>query len=100
MNTRRSILIFAWALLVPVIVTAAAEPATRPAPADVVESDPVKLTPAALERFGVQVRPASTQPLRGSFIAPARVSLNLEATAQVGSPVSGRVIETKVLAAA
>lgn len=101
MNTRRLLAQLACAVLLPSAATFA-EPATRPATLPVaetvVESDPVKLTPAALERFGVQVQPASTQPLRGSFTAPARVSLNLEATAQVGSPVSGRVVETKVRA--
>jgi cobalt-zinc-cadmium efflux system membrane fusion protein len=103
MNTRLFLISLALAVLPPAIIAAAAaEPATRPAttPAaePVVESDPVKLTPAALERFGVKVQPATTQPLTGSFSAPARVSLNLEATAQVGSPVSGRVIETRVRA--
>ena len=62
---------------------------------DYQESDPVKLTPEAVRRFGIQIQHASRQTLTSTFVAPAKVSLNIEAVAHIGSLVSGRVADAK-----
>jgi cobalt-zinc-cadmium efflux system membrane fusion protein len=59
-------------------------------------TDEVKLTPQAIERYGIRVEPVKTQPLVASFIAPARISFNTESMAHIGSVVSGRVAELNV----
>lgn len=56
-------------------------------------ADEAKLTPEAIERYGIKVEAAKKQPLLGTFTAAARVSYNTEAIAHVGSPVSGRISE-------
>lgn len=58
-------------------------------------SDEAKLSPEAIERYGIKVEEARKQPLIGTFGAAARVSFNTEALARVGSPVSGRIAELK-----
>ena len=55
--------------------------------------DEVKLTPEAVRRYGVRTGVAKKHKLATSFVAPARVLLNAEATAVVGSAVQGRVVE-------
>lgn len=59
-------------------------------------ADEVKLSEAAIKQNGVRVAPAGKKSLTASFVAPARIAFNAEATAHVGSVVSGRVIEIKV----
>lgn len=56
----------------------------------------VKLSAAAIERAGILVESAEKCILAPAFRAPACVSFNEEAMAQVGTPVSGRVVELKV----
>lgn len=58
-------------------------------------ADEVKLSEAAIKQNNVRVGVAESKNLQASFVAPARVSYNLEAMAHVGSVVSGRVIEVK-----
>lgn len=57
--------------------------------------DEVKLTAEAVERSGIRIEPVRRQALSETFIAPARVSFNMERMAHVGSPVRGRVAELK-----
>lgn len=78
--------------------SAATATPTAVASDEVIESDPVKLTPEAVKRFDIRIEKARAHPLTSSFVAPGRVSLNLESMAHVGSLVSGRVVETKVRA--
>ena len=58
-------------------------------------SDEARLTPEAIERYGIRVEAVMKQPLLGTFTAPARISFNTEAIAYVSSPVSGRIAEIK-----
>jgi cobalt-zinc-cadmium efflux system membrane fusion protein len=59
-------------------------------------SDEVKLTPEAMKRGGVRVEKASKAALVPTYVAPARVALDLDAMAHVGVPVRGRVREMRV----
>ena len=56
-------------------------------------ADTVRLTPDAVERYGVVVDSAQLWQLRPTLIAPARVGFNTEAMAHVGSPLRGRITE-------
>jgi len=58
--------------------------------------DEVKLTPEAVERYGVKVADAQLWILKPTFVAPARVGFNIEAMAHVGSLVRGRAVEIAV----
>ncbi len=58
--------------------------------------DEVTLTPDAITRYGIKVEAAQLWALRPTIIAPARVALNTEAMAHVGSPLRGRAVEVKV----
>lgn len=66
------------------------------ADADVGHGDEVKLAPEAMRVNRIRVEPAGKHVLTPVFIAPARVSFNLEQMAHVGSAVAGRVSELKV----
>ena len=57
--------------------------------------DEVKLTPEAIERYGIKVEAAQMWALRPTIVTPARVAFNAEAMAHVGSPLRGRVVELK-----
>ena len=59
-------------------------------------ADEVKLTPDAIQRYGIKVAPAKRQALMPTVSVPARVTFNTEAMAHVGSAVQGRAIEIKV----
>jgi cobalt-zinc-cadmium efflux system membrane fusion protein len=56
----------------------------------------VKLTPEAVRRYGIRTGTAKKHKLASTFVAPARVTLNAETTAVVGSIVQGRAVELKV----
>lgn len=58
--------------------------------------DEVKLSEAALKQNGIRIAPTTRRSLTASFVAPARIAFNAEATAHVGSAVNGRVVEIKV----
>ncbi len=58
--------------------------------------DEVKLTPESARRYGVRTGVVKKHTLATRFVAPARVSLNSEAMAVVGSAVQGRVVDLKV----
>ena len=58
--------------------------------------DEVKLSAEAIARYGVQTAQARKQVLFPTFISPARVSLNTDAMAHVGTPRSGRAVEVRV----
>lgn len=58
--------------------------------------DEVKLSPEAIDRYGVKVADAQMWILKPTFVAPARVSFNTEAMAHVGSPLRGRAVDIKV----
>lgn len=53
----------------------------------------IPVSAQARQTFGITVGQAARHPVTPSFTAPARVSFNTEAMAQVGSPVAGRVAE-------
>ena len=53
----------------------------------------IAISAQARETFGITVGQAARHALTPSFTAPARVSFNTEAMAQVGSAVAGRVAE-------
>jgi cobalt-zinc-cadmium efflux system membrane fusion protein len=57
--------------------------------------DEVRLSTDEIARHGVKTQPVKHQSNGSSFIAPARVALNADALAHVGSPLSGRVVELK-----
>ena len=59
-------------------------------------ADEVKLTPEAIQRNGVRVEKAAKVALVPTYRAPARVALDLDATAHIGVPVRGRVRELRV----
>lgn len=56
----------------------------------------VHLAPDAIERWGVKVGAVERRVLVRTFRAPARVGLNEDAMAHVGSPVAGRVTDLEV----
>ncbi|MEO6434323.1 MAG: efflux RND transporter periplasmic adaptor subunit [Tepidisphaeraceae bacterium] len=56
----------------------------------------IALTSEAIRTFGIRTAPAKSQVLIDSFTAPARVALNTEAMAHVGTSVAGRISELKV----
>jgi cobalt-zinc-cadmium efflux system membrane fusion protein len=56
-------------------------------------TDEVKLTPEAIERYGIKLGTATKEMLRPALSVPARVALNPDATAHVGTIVRGRVIQ-------
>lgn len=58
-------------------------------------ADEVKLTDAAIQRYGVKVETAAKRVLKPTFTCPARVAFNAEAMAHVGSPLRGRAVEIK-----
>ncbi len=58
--------------------------------------DEVKLTAEAIKKYEIKVEPVKRQKLTPTVIAPARISFNTEAMAQVGTPLRGRVVELKV----
>ena len=58
--------------------------------------DEVTLTAEAIERNGIRVVKAAKVALVPTYRAPARVALDLDATAHVGVPVRGRVRELRV----
>ncbi len=74
-------------------VASATRPATQPADAD--EGEKVKLTAAAVERYGIRVGKANKHALLPTVVAPARIAFNGDAYARVGSAVAGRVVELK-----
>lgn len=59
-------------------------------------ADEVHLTAEAVARYGVSIQTARLRRLTPTFIAPARVALNTEAMAHVGSPLRGRAVEIHV----
>jgi cobalt-zinc-cadmium efflux system membrane fusion protein len=59
-------------------------------------ADEVKLAPEAIARAGIRVDKAVRMALVPTYRAPARVALDLDATAHVGVPVRGRVREVRV----
>lgn len=59
-------------------------------------ADEVTLTPEAIERGGVRIAKAERVALVPTYTAPARVALDLDATAHVGVPVRGRVRDLRV----
>lgn len=56
-------------------------------------TDEVKLTADAVEKYGIKLGSATAQSLRPSVSAPARVTLNPDATAHVGTIIPGRVVQ-------
>jgi cobalt-zinc-cadmium efflux system membrane fusion protein len=56
----------------------------------------IRLTPQAVEQYGITIERATLKKLRPTFVAPARVAFNAEAIAHVGSTLSGRVMELAV----
>ncbi len=59
-------------------------------------ADEVKLTPEAIDRYGVKAGEAQMWVLKPTIVTPARVGFNTEAMAHVGSPLRGRAVEIKV----
>ena len=59
-------------------------------------SDEVTLTAEAITRYGVKLGRANRVALQDSVPAPARVAFNTETMAHVGSPLRGRVVESKI----
>jgi multidrug efflux pump subunit AcrA (membrane-fusion protein) len=55
----------------------------------------VKLTPEAVQRYGIRVETVTAQPLRPAFTVPAEIEFNGEQMAHVGTVVRGRVMEMK-----
>jgi cobalt-zinc-cadmium efflux system membrane fusion protein len=58
-------------------------------------ADEVRLTPEAIQRYGIKVAPATRQALTPTVSVPARVTFNTEAMAPVGSAVQGRASEIR-----
>lgn len=56
----------------------------------------VVLSAAAVERSGIVLAPVTKRALHATLTAPARVSFDLEAIANIGALVPGRVIEIRV----
>ena len=59
-------------------------------------TDGITLSSAAIEHHGIKLGRAGQRELRETFSAPARVALNEEAVAHVGTLVSGRVSRLEV----
>ncbi len=59
-------------------------------------ADEVTLTAEAIRRSGIRVEKAARVALVATYRAPARVAMDLDATAHVGVPVRGRVRELRV----
>lgn len=59
-------------------------------------TDEVKITDAAVDRYGVLVADAQLWALRPTVVSAARVAFNTEAMAHVGTPLRGRIVEIKV----
>lgn len=59
-------------------------------------ADEVRLTADAIQRNGVRVEKAAKTALVPIYRAPARVALDLDATAHIGVPVRGRVRDLRV----
>jgi cobalt-zinc-cadmium efflux system membrane fusion protein len=59
-------------------------------------AEEVTLTEEAVRLFGIRTEPVKKHVLSDTLVAPARVSLDQEALAHVGTPVRGRVSELKV----
>lgn len=76
--------------------TASPAPGAAGAPAKDGHAAEVKLTAESIARYGITVTAAQKHILRPTLIAPARVDFNAEATAHIGSPLRGRVVEIKV----
>jgi cobalt-zinc-cadmium efflux system membrane fusion protein len=55
----------------------------------------VQLSPDMIRKFGIRIGMAHKRKLTSEIVAPARVVFNSEATAVIGSPVTGRVVEIK-----
>lgn len=55
----------------------------------------VRLTPQAIERFGIRIDTAKTMIPKASFTAPARLGYNLEKMAHITPAVQGRVADIK-----
>jgi cobalt-zinc-cadmium efflux system membrane fusion protein len=58
-------------------------------------ADEVRLTPAAIQANNIITEKARKIALANSFSAPARIALNDDATAHVGTMLTGRVVELK-----
>lgn len=56
----------------------------------------VKLSAEAMKQFGIRVEPVEPRTLQPTFTVPARVAVNEETTAHVGTLVNGRVSEMHV----
>lgn len=61
-------------------------------------SDEVKLSPDAVQRYGIRLGTAKKRKLESNLVVPARVQFNSEAMAVVGSAVEGRVASVSVRA--
>jgi len=59
-------------------------------------ADEVTLTADAVAASGISVSQAQSTALQPTIFAPARVALNADATAHVGSPLHGRIAEMRV----
>ncbi|MBI1850532.1 MAG: efflux RND transporter periplasmic adaptor subunit [Planctomycetes bacterium] len=58
-------------------------------------ADEITLVPAAVAKYGFATEPARKRTLTTTVTAPARISFNVEAMANVGSVVRGRILEIK-----
>jgi membrane fusion protein, heavy metal efflux system len=58
----------------------------------------VKLSPESVRKYGIRIGTVRKRKLVSEIVAPARVAFNSEATAVIGTPVQGRVIEVMVRA--
>lgn len=56
----------------------------------------VQLSAEAMKQFGIRVEPVGRRTLQPTFTVPARVAVNEETTAHVGTLVNGRVSEMRV----
>ncbi len=96
-------ILLAWTSILPACKkappppTGAASPApgAAGAPAKDGHAAEIKLTPESIARYGITVAAAQKHTLRPTIITPARVAFNAEATAHIGSPLRGRVVEIK-----
>lgn len=63
------------------------------------EKDPAKeivtLSPETMRKYGIRIGAARKRSLVAAIQAPARVAFNSEATAVIGTPVQGRVVDVK-----
>ena len=70
----------------------------KPDRAKDLSSQVVKLSPESMRKYGIRIGTVRKRKLVSEIIAPARVAFNSEATAVIGSPVQGRVVDVKVRA--